>query len=59
METIQQYVIRKLKEPYINVNGVGSHLRISRSTLYRVINGGETGITIMQRLNDFFRHINE
>jgi hypothetical protein len=59
METMQQYVVRKLKEPYINVRGVSLVASVNRTKIYRIINGGETSATTIQTLHDFFRKIGD
>ncbi len=55
MENVQGYVVRKLKESHINLNALAKELKISRSTLYSILNGGETSFTKIDRLNNFFR----
>lgn len=57
METMQQYVVRKLKDPCINIKGVCKTVPINRSKIYRIINGGETSASAIQTLHDFFKHL--
>lgn len=59
METMQQYVARKLQEPYINVKAVCNIVRIGRTSVYGVIQGKQVSAQTVQRLHDFFRHISE
>lgn len=59
METMQAYVVRKLKEPYINRVGVCKMTRLSRDTIDRLTKGSQATAQTVQTLHDFFKKINE
>lgn len=59
METMQQYVVRKLKDKAINLVQVSKDLKMNRSKIYRVRNGGETSFNTLQSLNDYFKKLGE
>lgn len=58
-ETMQQYVARKLAEPYISVGGVAKETDLKRRNLYNIIDGKGTAASTIQKLHDFFRKIAE
>ena len=55
MENMQDYVIRKLKEESTNLAYITKMTKISRATLYRIMEGGETSFTKIDSLNNFFK----
>jgi len=59
METMQEYVVRKLNERSINLVAVSSELKMNRSKIYRIKNGGETKFSTLQKLNDYFKKAGE
>jgi hypothetical protein len=59
METMQQYVARKLQEPYINVRAVCRIVRVGHGSIYGVIEGKKVTADVVQRLHDFFRKISD
>lgn len=59
METMRQYVERKLREPWLNMRAVAKIMNISYSRLYHILQGGETADSGIQRLHDFFRKLGD
>jgi hypothetical protein len=56
---MQQYVARKLQEPYINVRAVCRIVRVGHGSIYGVIEGKKVTADVVQRLHDFFRKISD
>jgi DNA-binding phage protein len=59
MESMQEYVVRKLNDRATNIAAVSSTLKMNRSKLYRIKNGGETKFVTLQKLNDYFKSSGE
>jgi DNA-binding phage protein len=59
MESMQEYVVRKLNARATNIAAVSSTLKMNRSKLYRIKNGGETKFVTLQKLNDYFKSSGE
>lgn len=57
METMQQYVVRKLNQADVNITAMCKKLGMNRSKVYRVRNGGETSFNTLQKLNDYFKQM--
>ena len=55
METMQQYVIRKLKDGSVNIVKMSKDIPMNRSKIYRIMNGQETSASSMQKLNDYLK----
>jgi len=55
METMTEYVIRKLQEPGIKIAGVAEALNINRSKIYRLIRDKDGTASVVQKLNDYFK----
>jgi predicted transcriptional regulator len=59
METMQQYVIRKLNDRATNIAAMSKNLNMNRSKIYRVKKGGETSATTLQTIHDYLRKAGE
>jgi hypothetical protein len=60
METMAEYVIRKLKEPSANIAGICKLLELNRSRVYRLIKDKSTANNeFVQVLNDYFKKCSE
>ena len=57
MESMKQYVIRKLTVQHTNLSAIAKETRICRTTLYRIIKGDETSFTKIDTLNNFFKKL--
>jgi len=57
METMIQYVIRKLNEPQINIPAVADKVGTSKQNLYNMIKVGDGKATLVQELNDYFKRL--
>ena len=55
METMQEYVMRKLKDGGINIVKMSKDIPMNRSKIYRIMNGQETSASTMQKLNDYLK----
>lgn len=55
MESMKEYVMRKLNERTLNLVQLGKDLDMNRSKIYRIKNGGETSASALQLLNDYFK----
>lgn len=54
METINQYVVRKLKEPGTNVAAICRELKLNRSRVYRLMNTGDGKASFVGKLQQYF-----
>jgi hypothetical protein len=59
METMKEYVIRKLNDRAINLVQVGKDLKMNRSKIYRIKDGGETSYTALETLHNYFKKLGE
>jgi predicted transcriptional regulator len=56
MESMKDYVVRKLNERTLNLVAVSEKLNMNRSKIYRIKNGGETRASTLQKLHDYFKN---
>lgn len=59
MESMQDYVVRKLNESAINISAISKQLKMNRSKIYRIKNRGETSASALIKLNDYFRKLGD
>ena len=60
METIADYVIRKLNEPHTNISAICNTLKVNRSRIYRLMQNKSTANhEFVQKLHDYFRKLAE
>lgn len=59
MESMKEYVVRKLNEKAVNISALSKALGMNRSKVYRVKNNGETSASTLISLNDYFRKLGE
>ena len=55
METMKDYVMRKLKDGNVNIVKMSKDMPMNRSKIYRIMNGQETSASTMQKLNDYLK----
>ena len=55
METMQMYVVRKLKEPTANLSEVAIASDVNLRTLYNIRDGNDALVSNVQKLNDYFK----
>jgi plasmid maintenance system antidote protein VapI len=60
METMAEYVIRKLTEPHTNISAICNTLKLNRSRAYRLIKDKRSANNeFVQTLNDYFKRLGE
>jgi hypothetical protein len=59
METLLEYVLRKLKDEQINVPAVASAIGTSKQNLYNIINTGDGKASLIEKLANHFRKLGE
>lgn len=59
MESMKEYVVRKLNEKSVNISALSKSLSMNRSKVYRVKNNGETSASTLISLNDYLRKLGE
>ena len=56
MESNKQYVVRKLNDPACNVSGVINRLKLTRSTILKLKNGGDVRFSVVEALYIYFKN---
>ena len=56
METMKQYVIRKLREKGVKVNQVAILSKVTLRTIYNILEGKDALYSNIEKLNDYFKH---
>ena len=55
MENMQEYVMRKLKEPAVNVYQVAIASGVKLRTVYNIMDGRNALFINVSKLNDYFK----
>ena len=55
MENMQEYVMRKLKEPGVNISQVAIVSNVKLRTVYNIMEGRNALFLNVLRLNDYFK----
>ena len=55
METMNEYVVRKLKERGVHCTEVSNSTQVSLRTIYNIRDGKDALISNVQKLNDYFK----
>jgi len=59
MESMTHYVIRKLKDPQINIPEVAKLMEVSKMTLYTLVKNRDGKASLIEKLYYHFKQIGE